>query len=646
MLATSFGIIFLISMALCVFAEDCLVKISGEHQILKNMISTQGYFCSIYVRILKKEQVSDYCDLLALVYEVDGLLETLKFIDGTDNYKSKNSLLRTVSPCIEGLDYTTQNAVNGYLQAENMNPIEILQRVNNSLHKLDGFQADSESSSKCESYYKEQQPSNNGTKGPQCACSCSSPTTPISSSATSQTTLSHSSKLASSTYTTTYSVHTSPLAEEMSGSYPEKNSQGLDSSPSIFTDMPSDLHPLTTTVDHLHAGTTVQPGAFTDFPLTNSDFPVHSTEFKKGTHDPSYVSLNPSQTRTDPEKVKDVSDSDTESMYKSLETATIENSSVTTHPLINGELSTVVEADGTQATTISELSSQSSKGSVFKNSLSAPSKEPVIETSSNSVTKIRRSLVNMDEISSLSTSVNEPNLPSLTSVGTNIPSTLDAFSRATVMTKAVSSLSPSDNDPNLPSVKSVHTNILTSGMGLSNTESPETVSQRKVIGNGDLGWASSYLSSPMLTTKAELSVSSPATGDQLLLSDVTHNPLLNAHKSYNIPPHEDRGIAIDDWKNTVSGPNHGSNLLPFIATERSEDEGKKEPRQSNQQLITNVVLVVLVLLFLSGFLYYMHLYRVLKRRLAVSHDLHLPRNLSTVSSEEMMRLSTTECSNV
>ncbi|XP_040280023.1 uncharacterized protein LOC120995092 isoform X3 [Bufo bufo] len=164
MLATSFGIIFLISMALCVFAEDCLVKISGEHQILKNMISTQGYFCSIYVRILKKEQVSDYCDLLALVYEVDGLLETLKFIDGTDNYKSKNSLLRTVSPCIEGLDYTTQNAVNGYLQAENMNPIEILQRVNNSLHKLDGFQADSESSSKCESYYKEQQPSNNGTK--------------------------------------------------------------------------------------------------------------------------------------------------------------------------------------------------------------------------------------------------------------------------------------------------------------------------------------------------------------------------------------------------------------------------------------------------------------------------------------------------
>lgn len=585
MRAISLWIILAINMVPCIFA-DCQIEFGEESKIIEELISTQGYFCSISVKILKKENVTHYCDRLALLFEVDGLLEKLRFIENTSNYKKKNNLIETYKKCLlkEGDDIGL-NEVNAYLQTEYMGPIGILKRVNNSLHKLDGFKIDSNSSSKCISYYNDGQHSNpNPTNGPQCACP--SPTAPISSSEGSQTSVNYLSEFASSTYTTSISFHTNRLAEDMSS-----NSQGLDSSPITFTDMPGDLKPLTTIVDHAFAATTVQPTAYTDFPLTNPDFPMRSTEFTKEMYKSSYISVTPSHTGTDPEQVtKGTSFSGTEGMHESVIPHTIETPSLPTNSLINEEFSTIMEPDETQETTMSEFSSQSSMGSLFENSLSVASKEPGIETTSNFVTKKRRSLVNMD-----------------------------AFSRAAVTTQAVSSLPTSASDPNHLLLNSLHTNIPSSGMGLSDTKTPEPVLQEKVIGDRNLGWASSYISSTKLTTKTELSMSSPVPGCQHFISDVTRNPVLNAHKSYNIPPQQLRDITNDDRQNGFSG-------------------GKQiDPYQQHSSLPTVIIVtsVMLALLFLCGLLYYRHHYRILRRRINMSCDQDLTRNPGAMIEERV-----------
>ncbi|XP_073522933.1 uncharacterized protein [Phyllobates terribilis] len=614
MLAIMSWIVLLIYTTRCTFADTCLVEISVEPKIIKEMVETQGYFCSIPVKILSKEKVTETCDLWALVYEVDGLLEKLNFNPGTSIAGNKDKLIDSYKHCLSGEEHVL-DAVTAYLHTVNLNPIEILQRVNDSLHKLNGFHVSSSSFSECESYYKEHGQNNNDvTKGPQCACP--SPTTPIFSSATSQPSPSYLSEFASSTYTSSYSFHASPLAEDMSVSYPgklispQKSSHGFDSSPFISTDMPNDLKSLTTNGDYSHYGSTGQSGYHTDFPLT-------STEFTKGTYKPSFVSLNPSQTRTDSGQViKDVSNSDTEGMHESeVPPTTLENQSLPSHLLINGEISTVMEPDETLETTT--LDSQSSMGSVLQHSLSIPSEEPGIKMSSSSVTKIRRSIVDMDTIS-----------------------------RAALTTQADSSLSISTNNPNHPFLNSVHTNIPSSRMSLSNTEAPESASQGKVIKDNGLGWASSYLSSTMQTSKTEPSMSSSVPGDQLLLSDATHNPVLNALKSLNILPHQESNIAIDDKQNSFSGLNHGSNMLPIIATEQFEDGRKKEHDQSKLPLIIIVILVMLVLLFLCGFLYYRHQYQALQRRLNISYGLDLDRNPGAVLPEERVHLQIIECDTV
>lgn len=580
-------IILVIHMAPCIFS-DCPVNFDGGSKTIEELISTQGYFCSISVKILKKENVTHYCDRLALLYEVDGLLGKLQFIEYTSNYKKKNNLIDTYKDCILEEEEIEPDEAYAYLQTAYLSPIEILKRVNESLHKLDEFKPNPTSSLDCKSYYKNRQDTDNVSKGPQCACP--SPTAPMSSSDTSQTSV-NLSEFASSTYTTSSSFHTSHLAEDK---YISSNSQGLDSSPVTFTDMPSDLKPPTTIVDHSYATTTVQHEAST------------------GIYTSSYVSLNPAHTRTDPEQVnKDTSD--TEGMYESVLPPTVETPTIPTYSLINGEFSTVMEPDEIQETTMSEFSLQSSKGSLFQNALSVPSKEPDTDTS-KSVTIKRRSLANMD-----------------------------AFSRAAVKTQALSSLPTSASDPNLLFLKSVPSITPSSGMGLSDTKAPEPVSQ--VIGDRNLGWASSYLSSTMLTTKTELSMSSPVPGGQRFLSDVTDNPVLNAHKSYNILPQQMRNIANDDRQNGFSGPIHSSNLLPIIATA----EGGKQIEPPKQQIILPTVIavfsVVLALLFLCGLLHYRHRYLVLRRRLNMNSDLDLT-NPGAVIHEERVPLPIIQCDTV
>ncbi|KAM4045901.1 uncharacterized protein ACNLHF_009667 [Anomaloglossus baeobatrachus] len=599
MLAIMSWIVLLIYNAPWMLAEKCLIEISAVPKIINEMVDTQGYFCEIPVKILKKENVTEDCDFWALIYEVDGLLEKLNFIPDTPNDKNKNKLIDSYKNCIKEEDgQDVVDAVNAYLQTENLNPIQILQRVNDSLHKLSGFRVRSSSASECESYYKEHGQNNDDvTKGPQCACP--SPSTPIFSSATPHPSISYLSELASRTYTSSYSFHVSSLAEDTS---PQKNSPGSDTSPFISTDMTNDLKPLTTIVDYSHSGSTAHSGDHTDVPLT-------STEFTKNIRETSYISLNPSQTRTDSGQVnKEVSNSDTEGMRESEEPpTTIENQSLPTHPLINGGISTVMDSDEIRETTT--LGSQSFMGSVFQYTLSVPSEEPGIEMSSSSVTKIRRSIVDMD-----------------------------AISRSTVSTEDVSSLSINTNDPHHPVLTSAHTNIPSSRMGLSNTEAPESMLQGKVIKDNDLGWASSYLSSTMQTSKTEPSMSSPMPGGQLLLSDATYNPVLNALTSHNILPHQESNIVIDDKQNSFSDLNHGSNMLPIIATEQFEDGRKKEHDQSKLPLIIIAILVMLVLLFLCGFLYYRHQYQALQRRISIRYDQDLARNPGAVLPEERAHL--------
>ncbi|XP_077151339.1 uncharacterized protein LOC143815703 isoform X2 [Ranitomeya variabilis] len=161
MLAIMSWIVLLIYAASCAFADTCLVEISIESKIIKEMIDTQGYFCSMPVKILSKEKVAENCDLWALVYEVDGLLEKLNFTPGTRNYENKNKLIDSFKDCLAGEQHSVLDAVKSYLQTVNLNPIEILQRVNDSLHKLNRFHASSSSVSECESYYKKHGQNNN-----------------------------------------------------------------------------------------------------------------------------------------------------------------------------------------------------------------------------------------------------------------------------------------------------------------------------------------------------------------------------------------------------------------------------------------------------------------------------------------------------
>ncbi|KAG9466878.1 hypothetical protein GDO78_015939 [Eleutherodactylus coqui] len=270
-------------------------------------------------------------------------------------------------------------------------------------------------------------------------------------------------------------------------------------------------------------------------------------------------------------------------MYESVVSPTVENPSVPTSTRINREFSTVPESDAIEETTKSEFDKPSSKGFLLQNPLSTRGMELGIETASNSVTKVRRSPINMDTLS-----------------------------RASVTTEGASSLSPSISDPNLVS-KSIPINIPSSGTGLSSTEDPEPVSQEKVI-------------------------------DQLSRSDASRNPVLNAHTSYSILPLQVGNIAIGDRQNSFSSPWYNSNPLPIVATDIPEVEYMKEKIYLQWVLI--VTLVVFLLLFLCGFLYYSHQYRKLRRRLSVSCDVDLTRNPHAVLPEEREPFPVIECDTV
>ncbi|XP_066456349.1 uncharacterized protein [Eleutherodactylus coqui] len=155
--------ILLIFMAPCIFAGKCSVNITVEPQVIKAMIDTQENFCSatvtlMPVNILNKDNVTNDCDRWALVFEVEGLLEKLNFKFGSTNHKNKETLTNTYRSCIFGVEHEEWDVVNAYLQTVQKSPIEILQRVNYSLNKLDGFNPDYDSFSGCLSFYGKSRP--------------------------------------------------------------------------------------------------------------------------------------------------------------------------------------------------------------------------------------------------------------------------------------------------------------------------------------------------------------------------------------------------------------------------------------------------------------------------------------------------------
>ncbi|XP_069800525.1 cell surface glycoprotein 1-like [Dendropsophus ebraccatus] len=595
-------VVLLIYVAPGFLAHICLVDVSEQHQtFLKEMVSSQAKIrCNIPVKIRHNGSVTDECERWAMVYEVYKLLGELNFLPDTDNADRKSQLERTYTGCIEALPPEDDEVLDNYLQTTKMNVHEILQKVDDSLRKLNGFNP-MKYPSECP-YYKTMEREDT-TAGPHCTCSF--PTTSMSSSETSQTSLNYLSERASGTYSMSQSLHTRLVAEAMSGRHPENNPEGLDPSLLISTVIPRDLEPLTTTVDHSSAGATQQTGSYTNLPLTSSDFPMRSTE---SLHKPSPNSPTPSQTgpqpspnsptpsqtgpqpgpssptpsQTGPQPGPNSPTPSQTGPQPSPNSPTPShtgpqpgpNSPTPSHtgpqpgpnsptpsqtgpqpgpnsptpsqtgpqpgpnsptpsqtgpqPGPNSQTpsqtgpqpgpnsptpsqtgpqpwpsrptpsqpegvsastsgfgdkyddSTVVEPDESRETTMGEFSSQNTRPTAYQTS-PAPSEISNIATSSNSVTKIRRSLANINDISSL----------------------------------AVSSLSTSANNPNHVQ-PSLHTVIPSSGIGASNTEVPEPGSQ--VIGDGNLGWASSYLSSAMWTIPTpggQLPGSSPTPGGQL-----------------------------------------------------------------------------------------------------------------------------------
>ncbi|XP_075706773.1 uncharacterized protein LOC142741264 isoform X2 [Rhinoderma darwinii] len=160
MLASTPRVILVIYLASCIFADNCLDSIPGVYDTINKMIDTQAYFSSVPVKILNKKDVTENCDFWALLYEVEGLLENLKFIQNTTNYQSKKAVAETYKNCTEEADAELKGDVDAYLQTVHKNPIEILQQVKDSLRKLHENKGKLGSPAECATYYKENQQNN------------------------------------------------------------------------------------------------------------------------------------------------------------------------------------------------------------------------------------------------------------------------------------------------------------------------------------------------------------------------------------------------------------------------------------------------------------------------------------------------------
>lgn len=323
--------------------------------------------------------------------------------------------------------------------------------------------------------------------------------------------------------------------------------------------IPSDQQLLTSIMDDLHATTTDPPVSGPESPHSKTDTSFNGMEFTKDITQLTY-STSLSQTRTF--ESKDLSRYNTESLNTDgSHTEWLSTTSVFTKDFsqIPGELSSVTEPVVDELLEMTELNTVSptsvSKFLPFFES----SMEPAVESSSSTVTKMRRSVENavMTLQAYVSTDA-QPVLPS-----------------GDLATKPPHLTFP-------PTFKSLHTML-----------------QEGEIRN--LG----YLFSTLAKTK-----SSSISGVQSLSSWSSLHPKLTANEggyTYNNNEQHERNVDAfksEDRENRVARPIHRFHLLPIPETEQHQDGRQKI------HLLLVMIPSILAILFLSGLLYVMYYYRV------------------------------------
>ncbi|XP_063811103.1 mucin-3B-like [Pseudophryne corroboree] len=605
-----FGIIVIISLVGKLSAvQKCLNVFTDKHlEYLDEMIAGQlESACTIRKDLIIKGHLTDYCYNKIRLHQLWNLLGSLTFKNGSLSHKHtellKDLYKNEMTGCINSDDIKEEH-IMACSETTDLSPTGILETVRGSFLIYQKFQPDFESDEECEVLYNKCSKVDDypTTKGIECSC-------PSSTTLITQKSLHGLSEHKSATYTASPPSHTTPLVKGMSSTYPHKptspqrSTQGAGTSSVISTNMPTELQALTATMDHSHAATTLHVGANTVSSHNNMDLTLISTEFPKGTTEILDMTLNPSRSSSNPQQVsKEPSNSNKEWLYAESVPPTTGGPSTNAYSIINEEFSNITKPIVGEMlnTKQSDFVSQHSKVPIFGKYLSKPSKEPGIESSSSSVTKIRRSLIDVDEISK-------------------------AFVRTPT-------LSTGDSGTYIPFLSLLHASFPSTGNGLSTSES--SVLQEKGTVERNLGWASNYFSASTLTTKSSrtgLLMSSPSLRVTQLLSEVSrqHTPL-TAHKggyTHNILPLQEVELAdfmSDNRENRFVGPNHGSNLLHLIATEKHGDDKTEEHRKSNLFIIFIIILSILGLLWLCGLLYYRYHYRLLQRRLHRDCDLQFP----------------------
>ncbi|XP_068125634.1 uncharacterized protein [Hyperolius riggenbachi] len=565
--------------------------------------------CLIKVKLLQRDGLTENCYARGVLIQLWEILSILKFKPNSknDNYtKSLQELWRGAGTLCTPEEIEPED-VSDCSRDTSLTPVEILEKVNESIFILESFRKDSGCKEECRDLYdKCSENQHTLKKDPQCACP--SPASPSLSGTTTQKSLNDLSEIAprkSSSYASSVSFTTTSVTEYMSNTYSQKlqqSSLGIEMSTLMVTDTPAEAQPLTTIVDSVHVSTTEQIDASPEPPHNSLDIPVTHVEFPKGVTE-SVSSMTEPQTQPYPQYFN------TENTSAHVSDATIsphstEMLSTTDSSKLNGELTLITEAilgEVVESTTEPDVVSQSTVSDY-----SELSTEPGIDSSSSIVTKMRRSV-----------------------------ESLGGSSGEFVTTHVQTALSSDDSATTPSHLTSFHSSILPI------VELHQTGPQEKVTKERNLGWASSYLLSS-LTTKSTSSGHekfSSVSRVQSTLSETSQHSEVTVHEAgylSNNQKQQEQNVAAftsEDREDKVADPRHDSNVLPIIETELQNDGRKKEHTQSNLYLF--ILPSVVAIILLCGLLYTLHRYRILNRQLNRQQDLALPeqRPLNNVLEE-------------
>ncbi|XP_018412745.1 PREDICTED: uncharacterized protein LOC108787640 [Nanorana parkeri] len=576
-------VVISLCLARSVHANICSPVITDDHlKYLDVMIDAQlNTSCSVQVELIddkKFRNTNKYCYKRAVIAQLADLLEKLEFKPNSQSYNHTKILTnlynQRVKNCI-GDVYFDKEDISQCSSHNDLSPAQILERVKTSFMIFRDFKE--EPSENCYLEYAScEEDYHYVKKGSQCACP--SPIPPIVSSSATQKSLINPSEIKSSPSASIIPFSTVPLTDYISVTdtqNPQQSSESIEMSSIILTSIPTEVQHLTTIMDHLHAATTDRPVSGPESPHTKMDITFSDMEFTKGITESTYA-MGFSQTRTYPE-LSNIEGLNTDGSH-------IETFSTTTTDLnkdysqLTRELTSITEpaVDELLGTTEHSIVSQSLESNFQK--YSEASMEPGIEPSlSSTVTKMRRSLENVDKTLSVYASTHAQ--PVLSSDGS-----------ATKPHYLTSSIPPTFN-------------------------SLQTISQESDIRN--LGWAASYLLPTILTTKhtsSEAEMSSPVSEVQSLPSEASLHPKLTGLEGgyTHDNKHQEQNVAAflsEDRENKGAGPIHGFNRLPILETEQHQDG------RQNSNLFLVIIPSILAILFLCGLLFFMYRYRLLRRQL-------------------------------